>query len=236
MPRSVVNAYVKRSRQPGEDALRRIAAAAGFDLELVLRKPPGRLARAAWQLRDSLGDELVEKLLAIDGGLAAAGLRHAFGGSIALAYCTKEPRATRDLDLNVFVEPSQARDALSALPRDIEVTSTDVEAAAAEGQRRLWWGDTPVDLFFDTLALHGEMAGRVLWAPLAGRAIPVVDGASLVVFKALIDRTRDWVDIEAVAEYSLKDVETAAQMLLGVLNEDDPRHARLDSQVRRDPV
>ena len=32
------------------------------------------------------------------------------------AYCTLDPRGTRDLDFNVFVEPERAREVLAALP------------------------------------------------------------------------------------------------------------------------
>lgn len=38
MPRSVVNAYERGTREPGADALRRLALAAGVDLELGIRK------------------------------------------------------------------------------------------------------------------------------------------------------------------------------------------------------
>lgn len=46
------------------------------------------------------------KLLTAHNALAAAGIDHAFGGAIALAYCTGEPRATADLDINIFSPPS----------------------------------------------------------------------------------------------------------------------------------
>ena len=60
---------------------------------------------------------LGERLLAVHDSLTDAALPHAFGGAIALAYCTEEPRGTRDLDVNVFVDPLRAEEALSALPR-----------------------------------------------------------------------------------------------------------------------
>jgi transcriptional regulator with XRE-family HTH domain len=40
IPRSVLNVYVRGNREPGADALARIAAAAGFQLELAERRPP----------------------------------------------------------------------------------------------------------------------------------------------------------------------------------------------------
>ena len=52
--------------------------------------------------------ELVDKLFAIHDSLTEAGIAHAFGGAIALAYCVEEPRGTRDLDVNIFVDASKA--------------------------------------------------------------------------------------------------------------------------------
>jgi uncharacterized protein len=46
MPRSVVNAYVKGSREPGAGALARLAAAGGFELRLARRRPPVDADRA----------------------------------------------------------------------------------------------------------------------------------------------------------------------------------------------
>jgi transcriptional regulator with XRE-family HTH domain len=60
MPRSVVNAYVRGKREPGADALARLAAAAGFDLKLSPRKPPVDVDRASKILVQVL--ELAEAL------------------------------------------------------------------------------------------------------------------------------------------------------------------------------
>lgn len=47
MPRSVVNAYVRGKREPGADALARLASAGGFDLSLSPRRPPVDAERAS---------------------------------------------------------------------------------------------------------------------------------------------------------------------------------------------
>jgi len=60
MPRSVVNAYVRGKREPGADALARLAAAGGFDLTLSRRKPPVDAQRASRILVQVL--ELAEAL------------------------------------------------------------------------------------------------------------------------------------------------------------------------------
>lgn len=60
MPRSVVNAYVRAKREPGADALARLAAAAGLELKLARRKPPVDVERASRILVQVL--ELAEAL------------------------------------------------------------------------------------------------------------------------------------------------------------------------------
>ena len=60
MPRSVVNAYVRGKREPGADALARLAAAGGLELTLVPRKPPVDVDRASKILVQVL--ELAEAL------------------------------------------------------------------------------------------------------------------------------------------------------------------------------
>jgi transcriptional regulator with XRE-family HTH domain len=60
LPRSVVNAYLKGSREPGGDALARLAAAGGFELQLARRKPPVDADRAGKILVQVL--ELAEAL------------------------------------------------------------------------------------------------------------------------------------------------------------------------------
>lgn len=50
----------------------------------------------------SLEPSLVAKVIEVDRSLRAAGIGHAFGGAIALAYCA-QPRATKDIDINAVV-------------------------------------------------------------------------------------------------------------------------------------
>jgi len=170
---------------------------------------------------------LVEKLFAVHDELTAASLPHAFGGAIALAYCTEEPRGTRDLDVNIFSDAENAKAVLAALPEGVVVPAAQVRKVERDGQTRLWWGETPVDVFLNNHPLHYEVAKGIVWVPLAGREIPVLDCASLVVFKALFNRTKDWADIEAVAARAPAHVEQAAATVGELLGADDPIHERL---------
>ncbi len=81
--------------------------------------------------------DLSELLFAVHDALERAGIPHAVGGAIALAYCTLDPRGTRDIDINVFVGPERAREVFAALPEGIEVSGERLERLERDGQVRL---------------------------------------------------------------------------------------------------
>jgi hypothetical protein len=171
--------------------------------------------------------ELVEKLFGIHDSLTEAGIAHAFGGAIALAYCTEEPRGTRDLDVNIFVDASRAKSVLASLPKGVRVDRGDVAKVRRDGQARLDWDGTPVDVFLNNIPLHEAVAGSVVWVPLEGREVPVLDCASLAIFKAFFDRTKDWADLEAIALVTPEDIEIAAATIAKLVGEHDPAVERL---------
>lgn len=173
--------------------------------------------------------ELVDKLFAVHDALKAKSLPHAFGGAIALAYCVEEPRGTRDLDVNIFCDAADAKEVLEALPAGVRVSAEDVARVKLDAQARLFWDGVPIDVFLNSLPLHEAVANAVVWVPLEGREAPVLDCASLVLFKSFFDRTKDWGDIEAVATATPEDVEAAANKLAELVGEDDPAYRRLAS-------
>jgi len=171
--------------------------------------------------------ELIDKLFAVHDSLQAKSLPHAFGGAIALAYCVEEPRGTRDLDVNIFCDAAEARKVLEALPEGVQVAAKDIETVERDGQARLFWDGVPIDVFLNNLPLHEAVSTAVVWVPLEGREAPVLDCASLAVFKSFFDRTKDWADIEAVAMATPEDIEAAAQMLADLVGEEDEAYIRL---------
>lgn len=170
---------------------------------------------------------LVERVTAVAESLDAAGLSWALGGALALAYATAEPRGTRDIDVNVFVPAGEAAQVFAALPEGVRSGAADLRAAAAADQVRLWWDDTPVDIFFAADPFHYEAARRCRRVPFAGREISVLAPEDLAVFKAMFDRPKDWVDIEEMAAQGSLDRAAAAARLTGLLGADDPRVARV---------
>lgn len=169
---------------------------------------------------------LIGRIIGVCESLDAAGIPWALGGALALAYATNEPRGTRDIDVNVFVGAAGARAVFAALPVGVVSTDADVVEAEARDQVRLWWDDTPIDVFFAADQFHFEVAARCRSVPFEGRLINVLSGEDLAVFKAMFDRTKDWADIEAMVESRAIDLDVAADRLAEVLG-DDPRIDRL---------
>ena len=114
---------------------------------------------------------LDEKVLALERSLGDAGIPHAFGGAHALAYYAT-PRATVDIDLNVFVGTDQAPRVFAT----IEPLGVDTEGAAESsdlrdrGQIRLRWEHTPLDLFFAYDPLHESCMERIESVPFGAGA------------------------------------------------------------------
>lgn len=175
---------------------------------------------------------LGQRLLDIHDSLSKAGLPHAFGGAIALAYCTEEPRGTRDLDVNVFVDPTRASEVFAALPVGVTVSAAKIATAERDGQVRLWWEDTPLDVFLDVHSFHVEVADNVRQVTFEGREIPVLDCTALSVFKALLDRTKDWGDIEEMVAAEALDLPHAVAWVERLLGSESPMAQRLRSLTR----
>jgi hypothetical protein len=175
---------------------------------------------------------LPDKMLAIHEHLAAARIDHAFGGALALAWCTQQARGTIDLDVNVFARPEHTDVTLAALPRGVVATADDRTLLERDGQARLWWGTTPVDVFLNTTEFHEGVAARVRWEPFGAVELPFLSCEDLAVFKAFFNRTKDWADLEAMQEAGTLDVPVIAGVLATFLGGDDERIARLLSISR----
>ena len=174
---------------------------------------------------------LPEKIVAVHRSLDAGGIPHAFGGAIALAYHTLNPRGTSDIDVNVFVPATDPGAALAALPPEVPQPHGTAEAIGREGQVRLWWEETPVDVFFDYDPVHARAAQNIRRVEFAGERIPILGPDELALFKAVFDRTQDWADIEALTAAGTVDFPRVCELLVKLVGRGDARVARLDRLV-----
>jgi hypothetical protein len=170
---------------------------------------------------------LPDKVTAIHNALEKAKVPHAIGGALALAYYA-EPRATIDVDINVFVHTDRwpaIRDALAPLGVDVEV---DEKELGRDGQVRIWWGRNPVDLFFSYDPFHDEMRRSARRVPFNDATIPILGPEHLAVCKAMFDRPKDWLDIEQMlVATSPLDVEEIKDWLERMVGADNPRMERM---------
>jgi hypothetical protein len=176
---------------------------------------------------------LPEKILAVHDAFSANGIAHAFGGALALAYYA-EPRATDDVDINVFAAPETYPAVVGALtPLGVQ-DRLDAAAVSEDGQCRLWWGRTPLDLFFAYDELHDAMKGSMRLVPFGDRQIPILAPEHLLVCKAIFDRPKDWLDIEQIVVcVDELDEDAIRDWLARIVGDDDPRAERAEAALHR---
>lgn len=176
---------------------------------------------------------LPDKVVLLDDALTRAALPHAFGGALALAYYAV-PRATVDVDVNVFVDVERASEVAAALaPLGVDPAWADDERVAAAGQVRTWWGRNPVDLFFSYDAFHDAMAASARAVSFGVTTIPILAAEHLVACKAIFDRRKDWIDIEQVLLVTATlDVDETRRWVIRIVGDGDQRVRHLDAVVR----
>ncbi len=171
---------------------------------------------------------LPEKVIVIHEALTDAKVPHALGGALALAYYA-DPRATIDIDINVFVPTERWRDVVKALTEiGVSADRLDPSALERDGQCRLWWGDNAVDLFFAYDPIHDEMRGESRRVPFGEVTISILSPEHLAVCKAMFDRQKDWIDIEQmlIAGDDL-DLDKIGKWLVRMVGDSDHRVKRL---------
>lgn len=167
-----------------------------------------------------------DKLIAVHAALGREQIPYAVGGAIALGFYAV-PRATTDIDLNIFLpadEWPRVRDALMPLGAEAPLGPKP----NGDGEAKLTWEGREIHLFLSCDELHTAMAVAVRWVPFADTTIPIVSPEHLIVRKAMLNRPKDWLDIEqilvATSPFELSEVETWLKAMVG---EQNPRFARL---------
>lgn len=176
---------------------------------------------------------LPEKVLALDRALE--GIPHAFGGALALAYHA-EPRATIDIDVNVFLPVDDVDRVLSPL-RELGVETGDAASAVARhGQARVMWDRTPIDLFFAYDRFHRAADRGAVEVPFSGEVIRVLSPEHLTVCKVVFDRPRDWVDIDAMLAIGTHiDAAEVLRWVGRIAGDGDPRYDRIAAVLTAAP-
>lgn len=175
---------------------------------------------------------------AIANALERRRIPYAIGGAIALGFYAP-PRATLDVDVNIFVSPGPAfAKALGTLNDAGFVAETDstilLRQAQEEGQFRGRLEGIRVDVFIPTVPFYKELKRRVRNAVLLGRPIKILSPEDLLVLKMMFFRRKDLADAEAV----LRDQGTALDRrkvrdrLVKLVSEEDERVRAWDDLAR----
>jgi len=178
-------------------------------------------------------DSLAGKIIILHHALDDADLPHAFGGALALAWCTERARGTIDIDVNILIPASEYQRAIDAMPEGVRVTKKDLRLFRQEGQVRLWWNRTPVDVFLNSTDFHQQLVKRVRWEEFASQNIPFLSCIDLAVFKAFFNRTKDWADLEEMYAAGTLNIEQVQATLIKYLGVDDERIIQLTSLAER---
>jgi hypothetical protein len=182
-----------------------------------------KVVRDLLELSDALppqpkgGPSLPDKICLLHKALEAGKIPHAFGGALAVGFYG-EPRATGDIDVNVFIPSGGWADlttSLAPLEIDIEIDERELRS----NELRLDWGSTPVHLFFSCDALHTEMERDARRVPFGEDTIPLIAPEHLIIRKAILDRLKDWHDIEqilvATAPLNVEEIERWLKLMIG---------------------
>jgi hypothetical protein len=170
---------------------------------------------------------IVAKIVGVHRALDTAGLPHAFGGALALAWCTHQARGTVDIDVNIFVGVEQIDAVVDSLNDIAPCTPSQRVHLERDGQVRLRWDSTPVDIFLNTTEFHTQAASRCRVEHFGGAEVPFLGCGDLAVFKAFFNRTKDWADLEEMMSACTLDVERVVGILARYLGPHDERIARL---------
>jgi len=170
--------------------------------------------------------------------LEQGGIPHAIGGAIALGFYAA-PRATVDVDVNVFVSPerelTRALDTLRGAgftPEDDPETLS--RQAREEGQFRGTVSGMRVDVFVPAIPYYAELEGRRRRVVLLGRSLSILAPHDLVVLKMMFFRRKDLADVEAVLrdQGPAFDREWVRRKLTELAGEGDERLRAWDELVR----
>ncbi len=145
--------------------------------------------------------DLIDLVIGVHACLDAHALPHAFGGALALTYIA-QPRATIDVDVNVFVPPSDLERVSAALSTlDLAPEANDPLPIAGVRFRHSV-APFPVDVFL-SLGEEYAVVERRVTTHRFGRAddvLPFLSAEDLCIFKLSFARPKDWVDLAAIAD------------------------------------
>ena len=131
------------------------------------------------------------------------------------------------IDVNIFIPAERAARRLERFRARLTFDEDAISQILRDGQTRVWWDDTPVDLFLNNLPIHDEVAEEVRWVPLRRIDIPVLSCESLVRFQGLFQPHKGLGGHRGVAEIEPAIIAAAAARARELVGPDEEITARL---------
>jgi hypothetical protein len=135
--------------------------------------------------------------------LAAAQLPHGFGGALALNFYA-DPRATLDVDVNVFAPWESRTDVIPLLEPLGYLPAVPVDRATPVVGVRLNRNGSriSVDAFFTLDPAYEQIRERLCWYPFGpeGELLPFLSAEDIALFKLSFNRDKDWVDLRRMLQ------------------------------------
>lgn len=169
--------------------------------------------------------------------LEAAEIPYAIGGAIAYGLYAP-PRATNDVDLNIFLDPDRLGPALDALETLAVVDRDEVrESAAKRGDFQVRVSGMRIDVFIMVAPVLESASRRVRTGTLLGRPVKILAAEDLILFKLLFFRSKDLSDVERLVRFAGDDLdkEYVRRWLVEMVGEDSERVRVWDRLVGREP-
>jgi hypothetical protein len=168
--------------------------------------------------------------------LEVAQVPYAIGGAIALGVWSI-PRATYDVDLDLFVSAEELLPVLPILQRAGCLFETEqvMLHAAERGAFEVYCEGVRVDGFVHCLPLYDSAQARCRPGPLEGETVRYLSPEDLATFKMLFFRPKDLVDLERLLAIQGEhfDDSYVRGWLVDLVGEDDERTTSFDALVLR---
>lgn len=170
----------------------------------------------------------------------AAGIPYALGGALAYGIWGI-PRATLDVDINVFVEDAEL-DKVAAVLATLGIAADPARLRLESQEKGLCvvrHGPYRVDLFTPSIPFSREAERTRREIEVEGQRAYFLSAEALAVFKLLFYRPKDLVDLERLVEVQGEalDVAYVRREIVAMMGDDDVRVQRWDQlTLQRSPA
>ncbi len=170
--------------------------------------------------------------LSIAQALESQNVPYALGGALAYGVWAL-PRATKDVDLYLFVPPERLSEAMGILAQAGVAfeQSAAIRAATDEGLFIGWFGQCRIDIFTPSIPFSWEALKTRVSLSVGGASAWFLSAEALSFFKMMFFRGKDIVDLERLLSTMGRKIDApyVRRWLVETMGEDDERVQKWDA-------